>query len=97
MTHFLLHRKTAGWELDTILNNDALSRGSGCPFFAEESENNQRVEVRLDLRAGQGDYLVSTGMVVSEPSFLARNPMALILAPGGTTNSTMPRLLAVTA
>ena len=31
-----------------------------------------------------GDF-VSTGMVVSVPSFLARSPMALILAPAGTT------------
>ena len=43
-----------------------------------------------------GAYFMSTGMVVSVPSFLARSPMALILAFCGTTNSTIPRLFEVT-
>jgi hypothetical protein len=69
-----------------------LEAGLRLPISAQAA----RALSRLAHLSGVESYFVTTGVVVSVPSFLARSPMALILVPDGTTNSTMRRLFAVT-
>jgi hypothetical protein len=61
-------------------------------FARRSSSSTLKPALAGSNRAAISRYFASTGMVVSTPAGVARRPSALICAPAGVSNSTVPRL-----